>query len=52
MLRTRALILAITGADKRAVLARAADETDATLLPVAALLNAPGVTVDVHWSPS
>jgi 6-phosphogluconolactonase len=51
MLRSRAVLLAITGADKRAVLERAVLENDPRHLPVAALLHAPGAAIAVHWSP-
>ncbi len=51
MLRSRAVILAITGADKRAVLERAVLENDPQRLPVAALLHAAGAHVAMHWSP-
>lgn len=51
MLRSRLVLLAITGLDKRAVLGRAQLDADATRLPVAALLHAPGAMVEVHWSP-
>jgi 6-phosphogluconolactonase len=49
LLRSRHVLLAITGADKRAVLARAV-AGDATL-PVAALLAAARPEIEVHWSP-
>jgi 6-phosphogluconolactonase len=51
MLRSRLVLLAITGLDKRAVLGRAQLDADATRLPVAALLHAPGAMVEIHWSP-
>lgn len=51
MLRSRSVILAITGTDKRAVLERAVLENDPRRLPVAALLHAPHAHVAVHWSP-
>jgi 6-phosphogluconolactonase len=51
MLRSRRVLLAITGADKRAVLTRAQLAADPAQLPVAALLHAPGAQVDIHWSP-
>ncbi len=51
MLRSRLVLLAITGLDKRAVLGRAQLDADATRLPVAALLHAPGAQVEIHWSP-
>lgn len=51
LLHSRQIILAITGADKRAMLDRALDENDPLNLPVAALLRAPGRTIEIHWSP-
>ncbi len=51
LLHSRQVILAISGADKRAMLDRAINENDPDKLPVAALLRAPGRTIEVHWSP-
>ena len=51
LLRSRQIILAISGADKRATLDRALHENDPEKLPVAALLRAPGRAVEIHWSP-
>ncbi len=51
LLHSRHIILAITGADKRAMLDRALNENDPDTLPVAALLHAPGHTIEIHWSP-
>lgn len=51
LLRSRHAILAITGADKRAVLERAIAGNDAARLPVAALLHAPDTIIEIHWSP-
>lgn len=51
LLHSRHVILAITGADKRAVLERAIAENDAARLPVAALLHAPDTIIEIHWSP-
>ncbi len=51
LLRSRHVILAITGSDKRAVLDRAMAENEPARLPVAALLHAPGTIVEIHWSP-
>ena len=51
LLRTRALHLAVAGDAKRAVLAAAMADPDAMKRPVAAVLHAPGATVNVHWSP-
>jgi 6-phosphogluconolactonase len=51
LLRTRHLLLAITGSDKRAVIRRARQGADPAILPIAALLSAPGVAIEIHWSP-
>ena len=51
LLRTRALHLAVAGDATRAVLAAARAGPDAMTRPVAAVLHAPGATVNVHWSP-
>lgn len=51
LLHSRQIILAISGADKRAMLDRALNENDPDKLPVAALLHAPGRTIEIHWSP-
>lgn len=51
LLHSRHIILAITGADKRAMLDRALGENDPLNVPVAALLRAPGRTIEIHWSP-
>ena len=51
LLRTRTLLLAVTGAGKRAVLEEAMAGADPRCLPVAALLHAPGAQLHVHWSP-
>lgn len=51
LLHSRHVILAISGADKRATLNRAIDGNDPGNLPVAALLHAPGRTIEIHWSP-
>ncbi len=50
LLRSRRVLLAITGADKRAVLQRAQRDGAASALPVAALLHSPA-TIAIHWSP-
>lgn len=50
LIRSRRVLLAISGADKLAVLERAQAQGAASSLPVAALLAAP-VEVLVHWSP-
>ena len=51
LLRARCIILAITGHAKRAVLEQALADADPRRHPVAAILHAPGATVQVHWSP-
>lgn len=53
LLRSRRLLLAITGAAKRAVLEAALrPEADPLRLPIAALLHANGgAPVEIHWSP-
>lgn len=51
LLRTRRLLLAVTGAAKRAVLDRAQARPDPLVLPVSALLHDPSVQVEIHWSP-
>jgi 6-phosphogluconolactonase len=51
MLRSRRVLLAITGADKRAVLERAQRTPEPLHLPVGALLHAPGARIEIHWSP-
>lgn len=51
LLRTRALHLVVTGAGKRAVLEAAFDDPDPLRRPVAAILHAPGMQVQVHWCP-
>lgn len=52
LLRTDVLLLAITGVDKLEVLRRAQSSgADPLRLPIAALLNNPKVSVEVHWSP-
>lgn len=51
LLRSRLLLLVITGDDKRAVLERAQTEGDWRKLPVAALLRSAHSQFEVHWSP-
>jgi 6-phosphogluconolactonase len=51
MLRARRVLLAITGADKRAVLERAQQAPQPLQYPVAALLHAAGAHIEIHWSP-
>lgn len=50
LLRSRLLLLVITGEDKRAVLERAQAEGDWRALPVAALLRSAHPQFEVHWS--
>jgi len=50
LLRSRRLLLVISGADKRAIFERASF-ADPLQLPVAALLNAAHPNAQVHWSP-
>jgi 6-phosphogluconolactonase len=49
LLRSRAVLLAITGTDKRATLSTAM--ADAKSYPVGALLHAPAPRIEIHWSP-
>ena len=54
LLRARRLLLAVTGAGKRQVLQRAQGPADPIVMPVAAILHAPGPhapAVQIHWSP-
>jgi 6-phosphogluconolactonase len=51
LLRTHRLLLAATGAAKRAVLDRAEAQPDPLTLPIAALLHDPSAQVEIHWSP-
>lgn len=51
LLRSRLIVLAVTGGDKRAVLERAKRDDEDIRLPVTALLHAPGAAVEIHWSP-
>lgn len=48
--RSAALLLTITGEDKLAVLRQAQARHDPAS-PISALLHAPGVPVEIHWSP-
>jgi 6-phosphogluconolactonase len=50
LLRSRAILLALTGDDKRALLERAIADGDASALPVASLFTAGHPAVDVYWS--
>lgn len=51
LLRTRRLLLAVTGATKRAVLERAQAEPEPVRLPISALLHDAAVQIEIHWSP-
>ena len=51
LLRTRSLHLALSGEGKHDVLRVAQSSQDALRHPIAALLQAPGQLVHVHWSP-
>ncbi len=51
LLRSRRLLLAITGAAKLAVLRHARQTADIARLPVAALIRAPHAAAEIHWSP-
>jgi 6-phosphogluconolactonase len=51
LVRTRKLLLAVTGAAKRAVLEDAMAGRDAMSLPIAAVLHDPAARLEIHWSP-
>ena len=51
LLRTRRLLLAATGATKRAVLERAGSRLDPGKLPISSLLHDDAARVEIHWSP-
>jgi len=51
LLRSRRLLLAVTGEAKRAVLDRALARPDPATLPISALLHHPAARVEIHWSP-
>jgi 6-phosphogluconolactonase len=51
LLRTSRLLLATTGAAKRAVLDRAKARPDPLTLPISALLHDAAAQVEIHWSP-
>ena len=51
LLRTRRLLLAATGATKRAALDRAQAGADPAELPISSLLHNPAARVEIHWSP-
>lgn len=49
--RARRIVLAITGARKRAVLLQAMRDEDPAQLPIAALFKAGMPAIDIYWSP-
>jgi len=51
LLRARALVLAVTGEAKRAVLQAALESGDPLRHPVAALVHGAATPVQIHWSP-
>lgn len=51
LLRTRRLLLAATGAAKRAILDRAKTRPEPLVLPISALLHDDSTQVEIHWSP-
>jgi 6-phosphogluconolactonase len=51
ILGARALLIAIAGEDKRALLERALEEGSSSRLPVGRLLAEAGQAVDIHWCP-
>lgn len=51
LLRTRRLLLVVTGARKRELLAQAQRAPEPQRWPIGALLHAPGAAVQIHWSP-
>jgi len=51
LLQARSLHLALSGEPKRAILRRAQAGGRDVRLPISEVLHAPGMTVDVHWSP-
>jgi 6-phosphogluconolactonase len=51
LLRTRRLLLAASGPEKRAVLDRAQSRPDPVTLPISALLHHADAQVEIHWSP-
>lgn len=50
LLRSRSVHLALTGAGKHAVLREAQASHDPLRYPIAAILQAPGAAVNIHWS--
>jgi 6-phosphogluconolactonase len=51
LIRTRRLLLAATGAAKRAILDRAKARLEPLALPISALLHDGSTEVEIHWSP-
>lgn len=51
LLRTRRLLLAATGAPKRAILDQAKARREPVVLPISALLHDDSARVEIHWSP-
>lgn len=51
LLRSRRLLLVLTGEHKRALVERAQRQSDPARWPVSALLHADGAAVEIHWSP-
>jgi 6-phosphogluconolactonase len=51
LVRTRRLLLAVTGAAKRAVLEEAKVQNAPASLPISALLHDDSAKVEIHWSP-
>lgn len=50
LLRSRRLLLVVSGSRKRDLLLRAQQQPDSQHWPVSALLHARGATVEIHWS--
>ncbi len=51
ILRATRVILHIEGQDKMAVLDQALSGDDATEMPIRAVLNAPGLPLEIYWAP-
>lgn len=51
LLRTRRLLLAITGAPKHEILDRARTQPDPVRMPISALLHDAAARLEIHWSP-
>jgi 6-phosphogluconolactonase len=51
LLRSRQVLLALTGPAKRAVLERAQAGLDPSVLPISSLLHDASAQVEIHWSP-